>query len=380
MRVSLFIREHGTRRYRSENPKTLYPAGTIYVLRYTLKGKRIWETLPTGTTHHSAKVLAMEKECAFLKGEAITPLFKPKPTLVPKPAFPASALMLDAAIDRYKESLTRRRKSEKTINGYGYTLKEFFKAVGNKPLADVKVQDLEQFVAYMNEQELSDRTVSNRIVEVVTLLRYFGIKGVTLTVKYVEKAVRAYRPDELKRLFDAATPAEWLLFQFFLGTGARDQEVQFARWSDMNFVDGIYTVTAHLPEFTPKDHEEREIPLPSHLLAAMAERQKSATSELIFPTPAGGADRHMLRKLKALAKRAGVDPNICILHRFRKTYATLLHRAGVDARTIQRRLGHSDLQTTLLYLEGESARSIQSREKADQAFGVFSGGTQTATV
>jgi hypothetical protein len=189
MRVSLFIRERGTRRYRSANTKTLYPAGTIYVLRYTLKGKRIWETLPTGTTYHSAKVLAMEKECAFLKGEAITPLFKPNPNLVPKPAFPTSALMLDAAIDRYKESLMRRRKSEKTINGYGYTLKEFYKSVGNKLLAEVTIQDLEQFVAYMNQQGLSDRTISNRIVETVTLLRYFGIKGVTLTVKYVEKAV-----------------------------------------------------------------------------------------------------------------------------------------------------------------------------------------------
>jgi hypothetical protein len=101
MRVSLFIRERGTRRYRSANPKTLYPAGTIYVLRYTLNGKRIWETLPTGTTHHTAKVSAMEKECAFLKGEAITPLLKPKPARVVKPEVPAGTLMLDAAIDQY---------------------------------------------------------------------------------------------------------------------------------------------------------------------------------------------------------------------------------------------------------------------------------------
>lgn len=314
----------------------------------------------------------MEKECAFLKGEAVTPVLKPKPAPVVKAEIPAGTLMVDAAIDKYKESLTRRRRSEKTVNGYGYTLKEFYKAVGNKPLSEVTVQDLEHFVAYMNQQGFSDRTISNRIVETVTLLRYFGIKGVTVTVKYVEKAVRAYRPDELKRLFDAATPDEWLLFQVFLGTGARDQEVQFAQWSDIDFVDGLYTVTAHAPDFTPKDHEEREIPLPTHLPAALAERQKSATSKLIFPTPAGNPDSHMLRKLKSLAKRAGVDPKLCILHRFRKTYATLLPRAGVDARTIQRRLGHSDLETTLLYLEGESARSIQSREKSDQAFGVFS--------
>jgi|SRR5580700_1902039 hypothetical protein len=121
MRVSLFIRERGIRRYRSTNPKTLYPGGTIYVLRYTPNGKRIWETLPTGTTHHTAKVLAMEKECASLKGEAVTPALKPKPAPVVKAEIPAGTLMLDAAIDKYKESLTWRRRCEKTVNGYGYT-------------------------------------------------------------------------------------------------------------------------------------------------------------------------------------------------------------------------------------------------------------------
>jgi len=160
MRVSLFIRERGTRRYRSANPKTLYPAGTIYVLRYTLRKKRVWETLPTGTTYQTAKVLAMEKECAFLKGEAVAPTLKPKPALVVKPENPTGTIMLDAAIDRYKESLKRRRRSEKTVNGYGYTLKEFYKAVGNKPLSKLTVPDLEHFVAYMNQQGLSDRTIS----------------------------------------------------------------------------------------------------------------------------------------------------------------------------------------------------------------------------
>ena len=60
----------------------------------------------------------MEKECAFLKGEAITPLLKRKPAPVVKPEVPAGTLMLDAAIDQYKESLVRRRKSEKAVTGY----------------------------------------------------------------------------------------------------------------------------------------------------------------------------------------------------------------------------------------------------------------------
>jgi integrase/recombinase XerD len=91
---------------------------------------------------------------------------------------------------------------------------------------------------------------------------------------------------------------------------------------------------------------------------------------LIFPQAEGKPDGHMLRKLKYLAKRACLHGQFK-LHKFRKTYATLQHRAGVDARTIQKRLGHSALETTLAYLEGEEARSERSREQVNGTFGVF---------
>ena len=77
----------------------------------------------------------------------------------------------------------------------------------------------------------------------------------------------------------------------------------------------------------------------------------------MFPTDAGKPNGHFLRIHKRLAERAGMDPETVELHKFRKTYATLQHRDGVDARTIQRRLGQSDLSTTLAYLEGEEPRS-----------------------
>jgi len=101
----------------------------------------------------------------------------------------------------------------------------------------------------------------------------------------------------------------------------------------------------------------------------LKQRMLHSTGRLIFPTPSGKPNGHMLRQLKALAKRAGLVGNF-ELHKFRKSYATLQHRAGVDARTIQLRLGHEDLKTTLAYLEGEETRSAQSREQAN-AFSVF---------
>jgi site-specific recombinase XerD len=78
----------------------------------------------------------------------------------------------------------------------------------------------------------------------------------------------------------------------------------------------------------------------------------------------------MLRTLQALAQRAGLVGEFG-LHKFRKSYATIQHKSGVDARTIQKRLGHSDLTTTLAYLEGEDPRSERSRDQVNGAFAVF---------
>jgi integrase len=49
--------------------------------------------------------------------------------------------------------------------------------------------------------------------------------------------------------------------------------------------------------------------------------------------------------------------------------ANLIHRSGVDARTIQHLLGHSDLETTLRYLRSASQETKDHGDKLEAAFG-----------
>ena len=81
---------------------------------------------------------------------------------------------MDAAIDRYLENVVK--KSSKTTKGYRYTLQQFYVSTGNLALSKVTTQHLYDFVAYLRCECLSDRTVHNRVGEVVTFLRHFGIK------------------------------------------------------------------------------------------------------------------------------------------------------------------------------------------------------------
>jgi integrase len=74
-------------------------------------------------------------------------------------------------------------------------------------------------------------------------------------------------------------------------------------------------------------------------MASLKERMLTTKGDLIFPAKSGGKEGHFLRQLKELAVRAGIKPESVGLHKWRKAFATLQHRAGVDARTLQKRLG-----------------------------------------
>jgi len=61
-----------------------------------------------------------------------------------------------------------------------------------------------------------------------------------------------------------------------------------------------------------------------------------------------------VRQLQRVAARAGVEG--ATLHKFRHTYATRLLEQGADVVTVQRLLGHSDLETTQRYLNPDAER------------------------
>jgi len=71
--------------------------------------------------------------------------------------------------------------------------------------------------------------------------------------------------------------------------------------------------------------------------------------------------------LKACTERAKLDKDDFWLHKFRATFATRCLWTGVDLRTVQQWLGHSDIESTMRYLK--PSRSSHVREKVNEIFG-----------
>jgi putative NADH-flavin reductase len=73
---------------------------------------------------------------------------------------------------------------------------------------------------------------------VTTFLKANGVTGLLDPAdkpKYDEKDVCAYNLDQVTKLFAATTANERLLFEFFLGTGFREQEVMYSTWANVDF-------------------------------------------------------------------------------------------------------------------------------------------------
>jgi integrase/recombinase XerD len=265
---------------------------------------------------------------------------------------------------------------------------------------------LDAYHRTLQAEKFSPRTIWTRMGVIYSMLKdrakETGVAKASTLIKLqkpVEEEVIAYSAEELDALFSNMTDEEKLVYTFFLHSGCREQEVQFATWPDLNFKNMTFRVTGQGKGdvgFVPKNHEIRTIPLTSKLVSMLEVHKKSAPDKRwVFVSKNGRPDGHLLRKFKAIAKRAGLNCGECeteitewhcgtskkvkascltrpvcekhYLHRLRKTCATRWLHNGIDLMKIRTYLGHKSLATTQKYLEGAGQVDKVLQSKIDSA-------------
>jgi integrase len=242
--------------------------------------------------------------------------------------------------------------------------------------------DLLPYVSFLRQRKTTrdtlfePRYVYNIFQTCNTFLRANGIPfaGEILgQLDYEEKEVKPYKQHELKALFQAADDEEKLWMSYFLNTGCREQEVANTEYCDLlDDVKVVWVRSKPHRGFKLKgkrwQNKGRKLPVPKALMEKLRDRmiaKAAKPSDLIFPNTIGGVEGHFLRKLQAIAERAGVvEPE---LHRFRKSYADTLADEGLPVPTIMKRLGHCSLDVTLAYLRGREAEGEQEQNFANQS-------------
>ena len=240
----------------------------------------------------------------------------------------------------------------------------FIEAITRADIDDYKARRSGECSEQHKKRPITPRTINYEIAVLRTFF-YFFIRERNLPIvnpcanfKLLKdpraKAKRrppTYRQAEIDRIFAGCDDREKAIFATLLLTGLREEELCFLMWPDVdlgNLDDASIRVSGDGKQgFSPKDYEERLIPVPREL-AELLERLPRG-SRWVFPTKSGNRHTHLLRRLKEIADAAQVAG--ATLHKFRHTYATRLLERGGDIVTVQRLMGHSDLDTTRQYLD-----------------------------
>jgi integrase len=194
------------------------------------------------------------------------------------------------------------------------------------------------------------RTVFNLAIK-WGYLRDNPTKGVTKLKVKDSKAPRFLSTKECQKLLDACPDSLRPIYFTFLNTGMRKAELENLEWSDVDFRRRKIRIRRK-EEWQPKTGE-REIPMNDQVVNLVKRlrdaNDKGLKSTYVFPHPDGSKIKIKLReKLITIAQHAGLK-DVTRVHTLRHTFASQLVMSGVDLPTVKKLMGHSDIQTTMIY-------------------------------
>jgi len=252
---------------------------------------------------------------------------------------------------------------------------EFLRLVRATKIDQVTQDDIFAYHEWLRKNQCGDRTVSNKHMRLASWLRFAGIdpKEIPPRPRYEQKLPDMYSSAQTSALLGAADPYVRICILVALKCGLRDQELRHIEFRDIDWESRTLRVRAKPQwKFTVKTWEQREVPVPKDVLEALMEwQQKRPEQALILGTKNQKPNTKLLRTIKHVAKRAGLNCGRCgacqerrecenfTLHRFRRTYITTLLRRRIDLRTVQACADHKDIASTMRYLTPQTATEAQ---------------------
>jgi integrase len=338
---------------RGRNNK-IKPEGGTYYIRWREGGKMIWRKCSSAAD----ATVACERQEAYLNAFAhgLTPRQQFEKT--PVPVMMSDVLLL--WLEEYR--LSHRPESFKLME---QTLNEFHAWNRKNLIEKITRVDLLRYRAWLIDKKRSPRTASNKMLRVCQFVRAVlklkpGEGPVTVKdAKFTELEPTVYNDGELSAFFKECTPFQFAAFKCYLMSGLRKAELENLEWDDVDFTACIIRVTPK-KDWQPKTWEARDIEVPDDLLTILKEMTHSG--KLVFANSGGHKYTHSWDDCVAIAKRAKVEG--AHPHKFRATYATRLLQNGVDLKTVQKLLGHRDIESTMRYLARAESKKVREKVNA----------------
>jgi integrase/recombinase XerD len=241
--------------------------------------------------------------------------------------------------------------------------------------AEASPEDVRRYLERLAAAGLAPSTRARRLSALRQFHRFLFAEGYAAQDPTArQKGPKARRPlprvlaeGEAGALADAAAAVEGAegvrlacLVELLYGGGLRISELVGLPLSALD-------LKAKMLRIRGKGGKERLVPLPPRALAALKAHLRTLPKGARRLYPSRGAQGHLTRQragqlLKALALKAGIDPERLSPHVLRHAYASHLLAHGADLRSVQSLLGHADIATTEIYTHVEAERLKQAVE------------------
>lgn len=305
--------------------------------------------------------------------------------------------------------LATRRYSQRTREAYVGWWKRFSQTVNCAPEA-LELHHLKNYLEGMVINNHIASSTQNQLLCALVMLWKIGLGRGEFDGKNLLRAPDSryipfvFSQNEI-RIFLAGAGTDWrLLFSLAYGCGLRLNETLNLRTKDIQIERGLVII------HNGKGGKDRSLPFPASLAFGMEQHflerralyevdlsRNQAAVDLPFamsrnsPAKASSWDwqyvfatRNLLRhpdtgilmrwhhldstvqrQFKIICRKCGLSEQ-AHFHTLRHSYATHLLEAGVSIREIQVRLGHANLETTMVYTHVRTPSSLTSRSPLDQ--------------
>jgi integrase len=301
---------------------------------------------------------------------------------------------------------TEKRVKPSTLAGYHRLLAQpegsrrragIMREFGRRPLFDIKTKDARRFLAKLDREEISARTVNihrqvlHAIFEFARREDSFGlpsnpVAGTTKRPEDGAKPIETFEPDEIIAISEAAraglhrrrtgythsnyspeTEREWTrineqdaaLFIIAACTGLRLGELLALRWRDVDLRGGVVVVSRAMSagrETSTKSRCARTVPLAKQAIDEFERQSKRdhfiGRDDFVFCRPNGGPLNGSAVRQRFIRAQKKAQVRVRRFHDLRHTFGSLAIRR-FDLVAVKAMMGHSALTTTERYLNSK---------------------------
>lgn len=267
----------------------------------------------------------------------------------------------ETLINVFGKILQEEEKSPVTIEKYLRDVQAFWKFAENK---EVSKELVIAYKKHLIEQQYADASVNSMLASLNSFFRIVGWKDCSVRGIRIQKQIYCAEEKELTkeeygRLVEAANekPRLKMLLQTIGSTGIRVSELAY------------FTVEAvEKGKIRVSCKNKNRIVIISNKLKKMLLKyaKKNGIKEgNIFRTKNGNAlnRSNIWAEMKALCKKAKVNPEKVYPHNLRKLFARLFYRIDKDIAKLADILGHTSINTTRIYIMASGGEHQKLIEK-----------------